>query len=241
MKTKFLLLLVLATNFISAQDSIPYPEFESIKTHSQIFSLSPISKKVDKVNGLVFGVGHYQNKRIEKQTINGINVDVNPIGASIPFIIVFIPDMIRKGTFLDKEDPNFIVNIDKNYPRIQMNGLNVSAGCFFTEVSMNGLNISLLNRFNKMNGISITPIGTQANVMNGFSVGIYNGFNKNSGLSIGLLNESMNLKGIQFGVYNSVHEMKGIQIGVFNVSRKKGLQLGIWNVNSKRSMPFINW
>lgn len=241
MKTKFLLLLVLATNFISAQDSIPYPEFESIKTHSQIFSLSPISKKVDKVNGLVLGVGHYQNKSIRKQTINGINVDVNPIGLGIPMFIIYLPDMIKKGAFFDRENPEVIVEIDVNYPTIQMNGLNVSAGCFFTNASMNGLNISLLNRFAKMNGISIAPIGTQADVMNGFSVGIYNGYNNNNGLSIGLLNESMNLKGVQVGVYNSAHKMKGIQIGVFNVSRKKGFQLGIWNVNSKRSIPFLNW
>jgi len=241
MKTKFLLLLVLLTNFISAQDSIPVPTFESIATHSQIFSLSPISKKVDKVNGLVFGVGHYQNRHVEKQTINGINVDVNPIGLGIPIFIIYLPEMIERGTFLSRIESDSIVKIDANYPRIQMNGLNVSAGCFFTNSSINGLNISLLNRFNKMNGISVTPLGTQANVMNGFSVGIYNGFNNSNGLIIGLLNESMQLKGIQLGIYNSAHSLKGIQIGVFNMSRKNGLQLGIWNVNNKRSMPFINW
>ena len=71
MKTKFLLVLVLVTNFISAQDSFPVPNYETFETHSQIFSLSPISKKVDNVNGLVFGVGHYQNRHVEKQTING--------------------------------------------------------------------------------------------------------------------------------------------------------------------------
>ncbi len=241
MKTKILLFLVLVTGFVSAQDTISFPKIESIKTHSQIFSLSPISKKVDKVNGLVFGVGHYQNRHIEKQTINGINIDVNPIGLAIPMFIVFIPEMIEKGTFLQRVKSDSIVEIDVNFPRIQINGLNVSSGCFFTNASMNGLNISLLNRFTKMNGISITPIGTQADVMNGFSIGIYNGFNKNNGLSVGLLNESMNLKGIQLGIYNSAHKMKGIQIGIFNVSRKHGFQLGIWNVNSKRSMPFVNW
>jgi len=241
MKTKFLLLLVLVTNFISAQDSIPIPTCESIKTHSQIFSLSPISKKVDKVNGLVFGVGHYQNRHVEKQTINGINIDVNPIALGIPIFIIYLPEMIEKGTFLSKIESGSIVKIDANYPRIQMNGLNVSSGCFFTNSSINGLNISLLNRFNKMNGISVAPVGTQANMMNGFSVGIYNGFNHCNGFSIGLLNESMQLKGIQLGIYNSAHSLKGIQIGVFNMSRKSGLQLGIWNVNNKRSMPFINW
>ena len=241
MKTKFLLVLVLVTNFISAQDSFPVPNYETYETHSQIFSLSPISKKVDNINGLVFGVGHYQNRHIEKQTINGINVDVNPIGLGIPIFIIYLPEIISKGTFLSRIESDSIVKIDTNYPKIQMNGLNVSAGCFFTNASINGLNISLLNRFNKMNGISVAPIGTQANVMNGFSIGIYNGFNNSNGLSIGIVNESMQLKGIQLGIYNSAHSLKGIQIGIFNRSRKKGLQLGIWNVNNKRSMPFINW
>jgi len=241
MKTKFLLVMVLITNFISAQDSIPVSTVESIETHSQIFSLSPISKKVDKVNGVVFGVGHYQNKHIEKQTINGVNVDINPIGLGLPMFIIYLPDIINKGTLFERQYSDAIVIIDTNYPRIQMNGLNISAGCFFTNSSMNGLNISLLNRFNKMNGISVTPLGTQANVMNGISFGIYNGFNNCNGLSVGLLNESINTKGIQLGIYNSAHSLKGIQIGVFNMSKKNGFQLGIWNVNSKRSMPFINW
>ena len=240
MKTKFFLLLVLVTHFIYSQDSIPIPTIDSVKTHSQIFSLSPISKKVDTVNGLVFGVGHYQNRYIEKQTINGINVDFNPIGLGIPILIIYLPEMIEKG-ILKKENPELIVQIENNFSKIQLNGLNVSAGCFFTDASINGLNISLLNRFNKMNGISITPIGTQANMMNGLSLGVYNGFNKSNGISVGLLNESIQLKGIQLGIYNSSHSLKGIQIGIFNISRKKGLQLGIWNVNNKRSMPFINW
>jgi hypothetical protein len=241
MKTKILLLLVSVSSFVSAQDTIPFPKIDSIKTHSQVFSLSPISKKVDKVNGLVFGVGHYQNKHIEKQTINGVNVDLNPVGLAIPMIIVFIPEMIQKGSFLKEVKSDTIVKVDIKFPRIQINGLHLGTGCFFTNVSMNGLNISLLNRFTKMNGVSISPIGTQAKVMNGFSFGIYNGFNENNGLSIGLVNESMNLKGIQFGIYNFANTVKGIQIGIFNTSKKNGFQIGIWNVNNKRSMPFINW
>ena len=241
MKTKLIVVLVLLTNFIFAQDSIPLPTFESVETHSQLFSLSPISKKVDKVNGLVFGVGHYENRRIKKQTINGVNIDVNPVGLGLPMFIIYMPEMIQRGTLFSRIESDSIVQLDVNFPKIQMNGLNLSAGCFFTNVSMNGLNISLLNRFNKLNGISIAPLGTQANVMYGFSVGIYNGFNNNNGISVGLLNESMNLKGIQIGIYNSAHQMKGIQIGIFNISRKSGFQLGIWNINSKRSLPFINW
>lgn len=241
MKTQFIFLLVFITNLIYAQDSIPLPTFEPIKTHSQIFSLSPISKKVDQVNGLVFGVGHYQNKHIEKQTINGINVDLNPVGLALPFFIIYFPEMIQKGTLKSSITSDTIVKIEVMRPKIQVNGLNISTGCFFTNASLNGLNFSLCNRFNQMKGVSITPIGIQAVDMMGLSVGIYNGFNNCRGLSIGLSNETMQLNGVQIGIYNSATISRGVQIGVFNISRKKGLQLGIWNINHKRSMPFINW
>lgn len=72
MNSKFLLFLTLLSQSIFAQDTIPIPVVDSIQTHTQIFSLSPISKRVEKVNGLVFGVGHYDNKFIKKQTINGV-------------------------------------------------------------------------------------------------------------------------------------------------------------------------
>jgi hypothetical protein len=241
MKTQFIFLLVFIANLIYAQDSIPLPTFEPIKTHSQIFSLSPISKKVDQVNGLVFGVGHYQNKHIEKQTINGINVDLNPVGLALPFFILYLPEMIQKGTLKSSVTSDTIVKIEVMNPKIQVNGLNISTGCFFTNASLNGLNISLCNRFNQMKGVSITPIGIQAVDMMGLSVGIYNGFNNCRGLSIGLSNETMQLNGVQIGIYNSASISRGVQIGIFNISRKKGLQLGIWNINHKRSMPFINW
>jgi hypothetical protein len=122
-----------------------------------------------------------------------------------------------------------------------MNGINVSAGCFFTDTDLNGLNVSLMNRFYKLNGISITVFGTQAAIMNGVSIGIYNGSNNSNGLNLALLNETIHLNGIQMGIYNYAQNVSGVQIGLFNVSRNRGLQLGVWNVNNKRSMPFINW
>ncbi len=242
MKTTFLLLLVFTTHLISAQDSIPIPTLDTIETHSQIFSLSPISKKVDKVNGLVFGVGHYENRNIESQTINGINIDVNPIGLGIPFFVLAAGDAItKKGNFIRSDHPNLIVEIESEFPQLKVNGFNLSAGCFFTNTSLNGLNISLFNRFKTFNGVSITPLGTQADLLNGVTVGLYSGANTCNGLNICLLNETIQLKGLQIGIYNYAQQVSGLQIGLFNVSRKRGLQIGVWNVNSKRSMPFINW
>ena len=237
MKTKLICFVCFLQHFLFAQDSIP----SGMKiTHTQIFSLSPISKKVDTVNGLVLGVGHYQNQHIQKQTINGLNVDVNPMLLGLPLFMIYLPDMIKNGTFRSKQS-DLIVEFDTVYPKLKMNGINVSAGCFFTDTDLNGLNVSLMNRFYKLNGISITVFGTQAAIMNGVSIGIYNGSNNSNGLNLALLNETIHLNGIQMGIYNYAQNVSGVQIGLFNVSRNRGLQLGVWNVNNKRSMPLINW
>jgi hypothetical protein len=99
MKNLFLVLLLVTISIDSfGQDTIPYSP-----THSQIFSLSPISKRVDKVNGLVFGVGHVENKRIENQTINGLNVEVNPAPVAAvmaaTLLLIYLPEIIKKNEF----------------------------------------------------------------------------------------------------------------------------------------------
>jgi len=241
MKKLIFMLWVFTTHFISAQDSIPVPAEEVIETHSQIFSLSPISKKVDKVNGFVFGVGHYENSYIKNQTINGINVDVNPIGLGIPFFILAATDITKKGSITRSDQPNLIVEIESKFPQLKVNGINLSAGCFFTNSTLNGLNISLLNRFKTLNGFSITPLGTQANLLNGVTIGLYSGANTCNGINVCLLNETIQLNGLQIGIYNYAKQINGLQIGLFNVSKNRGFQIGVWNVNNKRSMPFINW
>jgi len=225
-----MLLLFISTSF--SQDS----------THVQIFSLSPISKKVSKVNGLVVGVGFYDSDIIKNQTINGISVDVNPIGLAIPFGLFYLPELIKER----KENRRLLDSIlsfkeNKYRTKIQVNGLNISTGMFFTAVSQNGLNVSLLNRFTDFNGLTINGIGFQANKLNGLTIATYNGVNFINGVSLGFFNETTNLNGLSVAFYNYAVKNKGIQIGIFNISKSKGLQLGIWNINSKRSMPFINW
>jgi len=237
MNSKLVCFVCFLQQLVFAQDSL---SVKIAPTHAQLFSLSPISKNVDKVNGLVVGVGHYQNQHIQKQTINGLNVDVNPVGLGLPLFMIYLPDMIKNGTFRSKQS-DLIVEFDTVYPKLKMNGINVSAGCFFTDTDLNGLNVSLMNRFYKLNGISITVFGTQAAIMNGVSIGIYNGSNNSNGLNLALLNETIHLNGIQMGIYNYAQNVSGVQIGLFNVSRNRGLQLGVWNVNNKRSMPLINW
>ena len=216
------------------------------KTHSQIFSLSPISKKVDKVNGVVFGVGHFENSRIDKQTINGINVEVNgaPIaGAFLGFIsIMYLPEVIKNNNvpITGENDFEKIKGLNTNL-KLKINGINISSGCFFTSTSMNGLNISLGNKFDNFNGVSITGIGNISNNHNGIAIGLFNGNNNLKGMNIGVFNLTYELKGLHLGVINYAKINKGVQVGIFNRSYSKGLQVGLWNVNNKRSFPLINW
>lgn len=248
MKSKFLFLFAIVSSVIYAQDTIQAPIVLPVATHAQIFALSPISKKIDKVNGLAFGLGHVANKRIANQTINGLNLEANPApaaGALMAFMaIVYLPEIIRNNKTSDSikqtEDYFKIKNLDHT-PHLRINGVNLSTGCFFTTTSMNGLNISLGNKFNDFNGLSLAPLGTISDKQIGISIGICNANNRLIGSTIGLYNQSYELRGVHIGILNHARNNHGVQVGVFNKSNSKGLQLGLWNVNNKRSMPFINW
>lgn len=249
MKTSFLAFFFCAFVSIHAQDTIKIQARDSsVEKHSQIFSLSPISKKVDKVNGLVLGVGHVENKHVSSQTINGINVEANPApaaGALMTFMaLMYLPEIIktnRKPDSIKKLEDNYkIKNMDYK-PFLKLNGLNVSSGCFFTTTSMNGINVSAANKFVDFNGISITVLGTISDNQNGIAIGIYNANNDLAGSTIGFYNQSYHLRGLHIGVFNKTRINKGLQIGVLNKSNSKGFQLGFWNINNKRAMPFLNW
>lgn len=244
MKTKILAMIFLFSIKGFSQDSLQVP-----KLRSQLFSLSPISKKVDHVNGLAFGIGHIDNKKIVSQTINGMNLEVNPApiaGALLGFMMILHTPEFIKAHKRDKsiavDDERFMkINDWTTTPHLKLNGINLSTGCFFTTTSMNGLNISLGNKFNNFNGISLAPLGTLAGKQNGLSVGIINGNNQLSGATFGIYNQSQDLNGLHFGIINRAKRNDGLQVGVYNKSFSKGFQLGIWNVNSKRSLPLINW
>jgi len=244
MKTKILALLIFFSIKGFSQDSLQVP-----KLRSQLFSLSPISRKVDNVNGIVFGLGHIDNKRIVSQTINGMNLEANPApaaGALMAFmVIVHAPDFIKankRDKSIGVDDERFMkINDWTTTPHLKLNGINLSTGCFFTSTDMTGLNISLGNKFNNFNGISLAPLGTLAGKQNGLSIGIINGNNQLSGATFGIYNQSKDLNGLHFGIVNRAKRNDGLQVGVYNKSFSKGFQLGIWNVNSKRSLPLLNW
>lgn len=241
MKTRLLLLLIVVSIKSLSQDSL-----RVVLPHSQIFSLSPISKKVDKVNGLVFGVGHCENKNIQNQTINGLNVEVNPApiaGTFMAFLaLIYLPEIIKNNEQKDSlSQHDFKIKNWSLSPNLKLNGINISTGCFFTSTNMNGLNVSLGNKFKNFNGISIAPLGTISDQLNGLSIGIINENTNLNGVIIGFYNQTYKLNGMQLGIVNKVENNYGIQIGIYNRSFSRGFQLGIWNKNAKRSFPILNW
>ena len=263
MKAKFLLLFLLTTKFTFAQDTIVQQDtvqhqiFTKVK-RTHVFSITPMSRKTEKVNGLALGFGHIDNKFVDKQTINGLNVEVNPapgVGAFIAFMgIMYLPEIIsknsnrKKGTkTLDSLDagkkPDFrIPDWDKSKtPALKLNGINISSGCFFVNTNMNGLNISAGNKFKNFNGLSIAPLGTIADRQNGISVGLINASNDLNGFVVGGYNQSVKLDGLQLGMVNQTMSNHGLQVGIFNRSYSKGFQIGVWNKNAKRSLPILNW
>jgi hypothetical protein len=257
MKTKMIVLLILTSKIMYAQDTIArqgrarQANF-STENRTHVFSVSPMSRKTAKVDGLVLGFGHIDNKLVEKQTINGLNVEINPapvVGAfALLMGIMYLPESLSKerrrsvaDTARHTKKPDFFIPDWDKTPHLKLNGVNISSGCFFTNTSMNGLNISFANKFKNFNGLSIAPLGTMANRQNGISVGLINANNDLNGFVVGAYNQSYKLDGLQIGLVNQTMANHGVQIGLFNRSYSKGFQIGIWNKNARRSLPILNW
>ncbi|MCL1669362.1 hypothetical protein M2T82_14945 [Elizabethkingia ursingii] len=216
MKTKLFLLLLFYVSMVFGQS----------KDSTRIIAITPLSKKIQKVNGLAIGVGMDDvfSPISKKKTVNGLNIDANPLGI---FMWMFY-------------DPS---KVNNSNDILQYNGLNISATGFLRDHSHNGLNISLYNYGNKMNGVSLTAIWNIVEEQNGVYLGVLgNSAERGNGVTIGAFNEIKEFKGVQIGVMNWSDKMKGLQIGLINKNKNgKNFQIGLWNKNEKRSFPIINW
>ncbi|WP_163408978.1 LA_2272 family surface repeat-containing protein [Flavobacterium ajazii] len=194
----------------------------------KIFSFSPISKRVNKVNGFALGVGHYENEKIKYQVVNGLNAEVSPLSLALLSVSINVP---FESLFVGIND-NVISNVaffdDEKNTYIKINGLNVSSGGFTGGAELRGINISIFSGMNKMNGFSVGGI-LNTKSFNGLSIS-------------GLANLSDSGNGVQIGISNVSRRHNGIQIGLFNNSKElRGMQFGLWNTNGKRKLPLFNW
>lgn len=195
---------------------------------TKIFSLSPLTRDTEKVNGLVIGIGHFQEPDTI-QTINGVNVDIMPLSPLLAFLAV----MYGKP---------FEYNANEKLKLIS-NGLNIGIAGYMEGVEHNGVSITLYNAGYASNGLGIYGTFNSTKTLNGIHIaGIGNSSKTSNGLNIAFYNGSQTMNGVQIGVINSSIRMKGLQIGLFNrTDALTGLQLGFINVNSKRTLPFINF
>lgn len=225
--------LIKQNDIFNHQNVTDYFKWKSDKTSRndsiKIFSLSPISRKVNRVNGFTLGFGHYENQKIKFQKVNGLNLEASPnsiilmsFGINIPFEGIFVginDNLISNAAFMDDNTPTYI----------KINGLNISSGGFLGGANVNGLNISILTTMNQMNGFSINASVIDTQKYNGISIA-------------GIANISDFGNGIQIAPSNVCRNHTGIQIGLFNHSKNlRGMQFGLWNTNGKRKLPLINW
>ncbi|WP_269234472.1 LA_2272 family surface repeat-containing protein [Flavobacterium flavigenum] len=194
----------------------------------KIFSLSPISRRVSKVNGFALGGGHYENQKIKLQIVNGLNIEASPISLALISFSINVP---FESLFVGIND-NVISNVaffdDEIKTYIKVNGLNISSGGFMGGAELRGVNFSVFSAMNKMKGFSV------GGILNTKSF---------SGISIsGLANLSDSGNGIQIAISNVSRRHNGIQLGLFNNSKDlRGMQFGLWNTNGKRKLPLFNW
>lgn len=222
MKTKILLLIVMIfQQLLFSQESIVIQQ-----NKTRIVGITPLSDKVEKVNGFAIGIGMEDviAPNANKKTINGLNIDVNPLG----FLIICFYDISK---------------INNTQDAVQHNGLNISAAGFLRNNSHNGVSISMYNYGNKMNGVSISAIANLVEELNGIYIaGLGNEAERGNGFVLGAFNNVKEFNGVQIGITNKSNKMKGVQIGLVNKNKNgRSFQIGFWNKNSKRTLPIINF
>lgn len=195
---------------------------------TKVFSLSPLTRDTEKVNGLVIGIGHFQEPDII-QTINGVNLDIMPLSPLVTFLAVMYG---RPFEYNEKENLKLVAN-----------GLNLAIAGYLEGVAHNGVSIAMYNAGYASNGLGIHASFNSTKYLNGVHIaGFGNSSKTSNGLNIAFYNGSQTMNGVQIGLINSSSNHTGLQIGLFNrTNALKGLQLGFINTNGKRTLPFINF
>lgn len=211
---------------------------QAVAQDTKIFSLSPMSIELDQVNGLVVGIGHFQ-ENLQLQRINGVNIELTILS---PFFVLHglngHAQAIDQGWAWDS-----VSVVDMEPDRLVSNGLNLGVGGYFDRVSHHGLSIAMFHSGNRINGVSVHAGFSMAFYANGLHIsGIQNAIYKMNGVGISLINSSQTFNGIQLGLFNRSDHMRGWQIGLRNRSKRlRGVQIGLWNTNGRRSLPIINF
>ena len=200
------------------------------QTKTKVFSLSPMTKDTETVNGLVVGIGHFQNAP-QTQRINGINVDIMPLSPLVGFYSIMYGTPFTHQKFDDDI-------------KIISNGLNLGISGYLEGSSKhNGLGVTLYNAGHTSNGLTVNGLFNRSKQLHGLHIaGLSNISSTSVGLNLAFYNHSDTMYGAQIGLLNSAGQVKGLQLGLLNrTNALSGLQIGLINVNGKRTLPFLNF
>jgi hypothetical protein len=243
MKNLFLLLITLSA-FGQQQDTLRRP----------VVAFTPLARDISHVSGLALGVGNSWNKPVHRQVINGLNLDVNPLGLIL---------LIAHGKDEDTLERYFKTNNDS--VMLVQNGVHLSIAGLLGNVEQNGLGIALFNEGRNANGLTVSFLENQtkrqnglhitgylnyacesngvmvslmwnkALLMRGLQVGLANRADAAYGMQAGVVNMPYSLTGLQVGLFNMLHAVTGVSIGLVNIAcnQIKGVQIGLVNVSKK--------
>lgn len=195
---------------------------DMVKIKSAVFTVNPKKSFTKNTSGINVGVLDVY----KKQTVNGLNLQANPLSLIYPLIPTAIP--------VPTEEASTVV----------VNGLHLSTGGMTDGEKLNGVGISMYHHARITNGFSVNFYNNTSGSLNGIHLsGFANSSDKGVGINAALLgNYSDDFGGVQVSCFNNSKKMKGLQVGLVNKSEHlRGIQLGLWNVNEKRKLPLINW
>jgi hypothetical protein len=234
---------------------VPILAFGQVDTlRRPVAAFTPLADDISHVSGLAVGFGHMWSKPRHRQVVNGLNLDVNPLG----FLAAGFVDGSR---------------IDNDSVLLVQNGLHISCAGFLGQVQVNGLSTSLYSVVHTANGFSATIFQNHSRRQNGIQLSLFYNYSDESngvmaamlfseakkvnGLLLSAFNHGVDLRGLQLGAWNGSDRLAGLSVGIINMNKEKitglqvglfnktkkchGLQIGLWNVNEKRSLPIINW
>ncbi|MFZ2906522.1 MAG: hypothetical protein WAZ98_10000 [Cyclobacteriaceae bacterium] len=189
--------------------------------------------------------------------VNGVYLNVSPImpmgvayggvmGVIMGVGALFERDTYKKATDAERHYRDSIRQIDptlrEGFGEHKVKGVAISWMDMGEDFSIQGVQISAFHFADRLQGLSIAPIGSDYKELKGVMIsGLFNVSYKGTGTQIGFFNSWRKGKGLQIGVFSLSEERVGVQIGLVNLTGKmKGIQIGLWNKIGKRSLPFIN-
>jgi len=178
-----------------------------------IIATTPVNRNTV-INGLAIGLIARSWQSDYFLEINGVNIDVLPLGAFAGFLAVF--GTIFAPLNMKKDDDILYSFSDKSDIETIISGFSFSVGGLLRNIHCSGVGVNGVVSFAESgSGVEIT----------------------------GLMNLHYDFEGVMFaGLRNKSTKCSGVQIGLINTCREGNVvQIGLINRINKRVIPFVNF